>query len=82
MGFATKVYVVQLADRDGNLGDVVGVKLTHGPAHALARRLAPATVHFVIADKTELANASEHADDQDGEDCLRNVDGRLVSARP
>lgn len=54
--YQTKVYVVQKADPEGNLGKVLAVKLTHTSAHAVAKRHAPAKVHFVIADKTEALN--------------------------
>ncbi len=35
--FTCKTYVVQKADRDGRLGDVLAVKLTFDAAHRLAR---------------------------------------------
>ena len=50
-GYVTKVYVVQKAD-----GEVIAVKLTHSSAHAVAKRHAPARVHFAVADKTEELN--------------------------
>jgi hypothetical protein len=56
MAYETKVYVVQKADRDGNLGEVLAVKLSHGSAHQIAKDHAPAKVHFVIADKSETLN--------------------------
>ena len=54
--YQTKVYVVQKADAEGNLGKVLAVKLTHTSAHNVAKRCAPAKVHFVIADKTDFLN--------------------------
>ena len=44
-GYTTKTYVVQQADREGVLGDVLAVKLTHAAAHAIAKRHARAIVH-------------------------------------
>ena len=54
--YVTKVYVVQKADHDGVLGDVIAVKLTHGAAHAIAKQFAPCRVHFAIADKSNELN--------------------------
>ena len=48
--YQTKVYVVQKSDVEGNLGRLLAVKLTHAAAHAVAKRHAPAKVHFVLAD--------------------------------
>jgi hypothetical protein len=60
--FVARVYVVQKADREGNLyGDVLAVKLTFEAAQALAVRYAPAKVTMVLADKTHLINGP-HAD--------------------
>jgi len=57
-GYQTKVYVVQQAERDGALGPILAVKLSHTAAHAIAKRHAPAKVHFVIADKSEQLNVA------------------------
>ena len=54
--YQTKVYVVQKADPNGVLGDVIAVKLTHGAAHAIAKQFAPCRVHFAIADKSDELN--------------------------
>lgn len=60
--FAVKVYVVQQADRKGQLiGEVLAVKLTHGAAHQIAKQHAPAKVTCVFADKSSLLNGPEHA---------------------
>lgn len=56
MAFETRVYVVQKADREGNLGEVLAAKLSFGAAHAIAKKHAPAKVHFCIADKSEQLN--------------------------
>jgi hypothetical protein len=58
--YTVKVYVVQKADRAGNLGPVLAVKLTHAAAHALAKQHAPAKVIFAVADKTQDLNASDY----------------------
>ena len=55
-GYQTKVYVVQKADHNGVLGDVIAVKLTHGAAHSIAKQFAPCRVHFAIADKSDELN--------------------------
>ena len=52
MAYEVRVYVVQKADREGNLGDLLAVKLTFAAAHEIAKRKAPARVHVVTADKT------------------------------
>lgn len=57
--YACKVYVVQKADRQGTLGEVLAVKLTHEAAHAIAKRMAPAKVICVMADKDDCLNAME-----------------------
>ena len=44
---------MQKFDREGNPGAFLAVKLTQGAAHAIAKRNAPAKVHFVIADKSD-----------------------------
>ena len=60
--FTVKVYVVQKADRHGNLiGPVLAAKLTLKDAHAIAKEYAPAKVTLIIADKTPLPNGPEHA---------------------
>ena len=59
--YTTKVYVVQKADHNGALGDVIAVKLTHGAAHAIAKRHAPAMVHFAVADKSDALNVERQA---------------------
>lgn len=56
MAFQVKVYIVQKYDREGVPGELIAVKLTHTEAHAIAKRAAPAKVHFGIADKTHLVN--------------------------
>lgn len=56
MAYEVKCYVVQKANADGGLGQVLAVKLTHAQAHAIAKAHAPARVHFVVADKTEALN--------------------------
>lgn len=62
--YVCKVYVVQQADRQGNLiGEVLAVKLTHRDAHAIARRFAPAKVTMVIADKTPEPNGPAYGAD-------------------
>jgi len=57
--YQTKVYVVQKSDVEGNLGRLLAVKLTHAAAHAVAKRHAPAKVHFVLADKSEQLNVEQ-----------------------
>ena len=60
--FTVKVYVVQQADRNGNLvGPVLAAKLTLKDAHAIAKQFAPAKVTCIIADKTPLPNGPDHA---------------------
>lgn len=54
--YQTKVYVVQKADPDGKLGQLLAVKLTYAAAHEIAKRHAPAKVHFVVADKSQTLN--------------------------
>ena len=54
--YTTKVYVVQKAD-----GEVIAVKLTHGAAHAIAKRHAPARVHFAVANKADELNVERQA---------------------
>ena len=61
-GYQTKVYVVQAADTAGVLGKVLAVKLNHSAAHAIAKKNAPARVHFVIADKSDTLNVDHSAD--------------------
>lgn len=59
-GFTVKTYVVQKADRDGNLiGPVLAVKLTFADAHRIAKDFAPAKVTFVLADKTPFPNGPD-----------------------
>lgn len=59
--YSTKTYVVQKADHDGQLGAVIAVKLTHTAAHGIAKRNAPARVHFVLADKSEALNVDPNS---------------------
>ena len=59
MSFSAKVYVVQKADEEGKLGELLAVKLTHAAAHAIALKFAPAKVHFVIADKSVAPNVDQ-----------------------
>ena len=60
--FTVKVYVVQQADRNGNLiGPVLAAKLTLKDAHAIAKQFAPAKVTCIIADKTPLPNGPDHS---------------------
>jgi hypothetical protein len=56
VSYEVKTYVVQKADADGALGELLAVKLTFAAAHAIARRHAPAGVCQVVADKTEDCN--------------------------
>ena len=56
MAFQTKVYVVQKADPEGKLGQLLAVKLTYAAAHEIAKKNAPAKVHFVVADKSPEKN--------------------------
>ena len=56
MAYEVRVYVVQKADHEGRLGDLLAVKLTYAAAHAIAKRKAPARVHVVTADKTDDLN--------------------------
>lgn len=58
--FTPKVYIAQRYDREGNPGEVLGVKLTFGAAHALAKKNAPAKVLFGEADKDDQPNVSDH----------------------
>ena len=64
MAYETKVYVVQKADREGRLGEVLAVKLNHTAAHAIAKKHAPAKVHFAIADKSEDLNVDHGSGQQ------------------
>lgn len=57
--YKVKTYVVQKADRKGNLGEVLAVKLTFESAHRIAKRCAPAKVTFVMADKTDEPNVEQ-----------------------
>ena len=58
--FTVKVYVVQQADRHGNLiGPVLAAKLTLKDAHAIAKEFAPAKV-TCINDKTPVPNGPDH----------------------
>lgn len=62
MAFTVKTYVVQKADRDGNLyGPVIAVKLTFADAHQIAKQFAPARVSMVLADKTPIPNGPDAA---------------------
>lgn len=59
--YTVKVYVVQQADKHGNLvGPVIGVKLTYLAAHEIAKQFAPAKVTTIIADKTAIPNNPDH----------------------
>lgn len=59
--YTVKVYIVQKADRQGNLyGPIIAAKLTHFEAHQIAKEYAPAKVTFVIADKTMHPNNPEY----------------------
>ncbi len=59
-GYTVKTYVVQKADREGNLiGPVIAVKLTFADAHRIAKDFAPAKVTFVLADKTPHPNGPD-----------------------
>jgi hypothetical protein len=60
MAYEVKVYVVQKGDHEGNLGEILAVKLTYGAAHAVAKQHAPAKVHFAVADKAESRNIFSH----------------------
>ena len=60
MAFETKVYDVQKFDREGKEGPVLAVKLTHGAAHEIAKRNAPAKVIFAVADKDEKPNVEQN----------------------
>lgn len=65
MAYTAKVYVVQKADRLGNLlGPVLAVKLTFEAAHEIAKKFAPAKVTFVMADKTVEPNGPEYVPTQ------------------
>ncbi|WP_113155968.1 hypothetical protein [Nitratireductor sp. OM-1] len=56
-GYSVRVYVVQLADAQGNLtGPVVAAKLTYKAAHEIAKEYAPAKVTPMIADKSSVPN--------------------------
>lgn len=58
-GYSVKTYVVEKADRNGEVtGPVLAVKLTHGAAHDVAREHAPCKVTCVLADKTSEPNYS------------------------
>ena len=68
MSYSAKVYIVQRADKDGRLGEVIAAKLTHTEAHRIAKNYAPAKVTLFFADKTDLPNAPGYPGDQ----ALRN----------
>jgi hypothetical protein len=52
-----KVYAVQCARPDGTIEPaIVAVKLTHLAAHTVAKRLAPAKVISLVADKSDELN--------------------------
>ena len=56
--YTVTVYVVEKADRSGNLvGGVLAAKLTYQAAHKIAKAHAPARVTCIIADKTDQPNA-------------------------
>jgi surfactin synthase thioesterase subunit len=59
MAYEVKTYVVQKADVDGVLGEVLAVKLTYEAAHRIAKQHAPAKVHFAVADKTPERNVGQ-----------------------
>lgn len=59
MAFEAKVYVVQRPT-----GEIIAVKMAHGPAHAIAKAHAPAAVHFIIADKSPVLNGPGELPDQ------------------
>jgi hypothetical protein len=56
-GYQVKIYIVQKSDRNGTLGEILAVKLTFTAAHKIARALAPAKVHCVLADKSDQLNS-------------------------
>jgi hypothetical protein len=56
--YSTKTFVVQKSDRNGLLGEVLAVKLTFAAAHAVAKKHAPAIVHFAVADKSDALNVA------------------------
>jgi hypothetical protein len=59
-----KVYVVQRAREDGSIDpEIVAAKLRHADAHAIAKRLAPARVVALVADKTAAMNGEAHSTD-------------------
>lgn len=63
--YSVKVYVVQQADAEGKLsGEVIAAKLTHGAAHAIAKKHAPAKVTCLLADKGPEENGPEYTCDQ------------------
>jgi len=63
--FSVKVYIVQKADRKGNLqGEVLAAKLTHSAAHEIAKNNAPAKVTCIVADKSPIPNGPDYVSDQ------------------
>lgn len=58
-GFSTKIYIVQKAN-----GDVLAAKTAFGPAHAIAKKNAPARILFAIADKGDTLNVVDYDPDQ------------------
>jgi hypothetical protein len=62
--FTPKVFIVQQADENGKLGEILAVKLTFGAAHSIAKANAPAKVLFGMADKTEAPNPPGQYRDQ------------------
>jgi len=66
-GTRIKVYLVQLAADDGTLRpEVVAAKLTHLAAHTIAKRLAPARVIPLVADKTDDVNGEVNCSSRGG----------------
>jgi hypothetical protein len=63
----TKVYIVQCAREDGSIApEIVAVKLRHLDAHTIAKRLAPARVVALVADKTTVVNGEAHSSSRGG----------------
>ncbi|WP_266032597.1 hypothetical protein [Brucella intermedia] len=59
--YTVKVYIVQKADKNGNLnGPVLAAKLTYADAHEIAKKFAPAKVTCFIADKNAAPNNPDH----------------------
>jgi hypothetical protein len=59
-----KVYIVQCAREDGTINpEIVACKLRHVDAHSIAKRLAPARVIPLVADKTAAVNGETHSTD-------------------